>query len=313
MDHESTKCQIRVSWPSDDDPGEHSIRTLKDIKDSPAMTEALRQRWTEEILKSFSSPNPDTTIRPWDILLHHGGTIEIRSSEKGSRSSYASRYRIPAQNIVGFDEEEQIKRAERFALGSLLYEMMTASQPFEELCEDEVQDRYSRGTFPDDVFCMAVGPYILGCWSREFEMEMEKRLSISGRFRAYARDHPYLLASQVVGGVAMTASVAALPVLGLVGFSASGPVMGSAVTAWHSSIGLAQAGSLFSWCQSAAMGGAAMNGIVAAGVTGGGVAMAATGAAAVQGQVILTPEEIKKLFLKTYRKEVGVVEGAAKL
>ena len=175
MDPESTKCQIRVSWPSDDNSSEHSIRTLKDIKDSPAMTEALRQRWTEEILKSFSSPNPDKTVRPWDILLHHDGTIEMGSSEKGGRSSYTSRHRIPAHKIVGFNEEEEVKRAERFALGSLLYEIMTASQPFEELCEDEVQDRYSRGTFPDDVFSMAMGPYILGCWSLEFEKEMEKR------------------------------------------------------------------------------------------------------------------------------------------
>ena len=111
----------------------------------------------------------------------------------------------------------------------------------------------------------------------------------------------------------MTASVAAPAVLGLAGFAAGGPVIGSAAAAWQSSIGLAQAGSLFSWCQSAAMGGAAINGIVAAGATGGGVAMAATGAAAAQGQVILTPEEIKELFLKAYRKEVGVDEGAAKL
>ena len=175
MDHESTKCQIRVSWPNDDDSGEHSIRTLKDIKDSPALAEALRQRWTEEILKSISSPNPDKTIRPWDILLHQDGTIEILSSEKGGRNSYASRHRIPAHKIVGLDEEEEVKRAERFALGSLVYEVMTASQPFEELSEDEVQDRYSSGTFPDDVFSMAMGPFILGCWSLEFEKEMKKR------------------------------------------------------------------------------------------------------------------------------------------
>ena len=111
----------------------------------------------------------------------------------------------------------------------------------------------------------------------------------------------------------MTASVAALPVLGLAGFAAQGPVLGSAAAAWQSSIGIVQAGSLFSWCQSAVMGGAAVNGIVASGAAGGGMAIAATGAAAAGGQAVLTPGEIKELFLKAWRKEIGVVEGAAML
>ena len=111
----------------------------------------------------------------------------------------------------------------------------------------------------------------------------------------------------------MTVSVAALPVLGLAGFAAQGPVLGSAAAAWQSSIGVVQAGTLFSWCQGAAMGGAAINGIVAGGAAGGGVAMAATGAAAARGQGVLTPGKIKELFLKVYRKDNGVVEGAAML
>ena len=175
MDHESTICRIRVLWPSRYGHSENAIRTLKDVKNSPDMTEVLRQQWTEEILKSSSSPNLDKTIRPWDILFHQDGSIDILSSEKGGRNTYVPRYRIPAHTIIGLDEEEKIKRTERFALGSLIYEVMTASQPFEELSEDEVQDHYSRGTFPDDVFSMAMGPYILGCWSLEFEKEMEKR------------------------------------------------------------------------------------------------------------------------------------------
>ena len=106
----------------------------------------------------------------------------------------------------------------------------------------------------------------------------------------------------------MTASFAALPVLGLAGFAASGPVAASAAAAWQSSIGIVQAGSLFSFCQSAAMGGAAVNGIIACGAAGGGVAMAATGAAVAGGQTELTPERMKEMFLKLYRKENSEVE-----
>jgi hypothetical protein len=74
----------------------------------------------------------------------------------------------------------------------------------------------------------------------------------------------------------MTASVIAVPVLGAAGFAATGPVAGSAAAAWQSSIGLVEAGSLFAWCQSAAMSGAALNGIFSFGIAGAGVAGVAT-------------------------------------
>ena len=101
----------------------------------------------------------------------------------------------------------------------------------------------------------------------------------------------------------MIASGVALPALGAAGFAATGPVAGSAAAAWQSSIGLVQAGSLFSWCQGAAMGGAAVNGIIACGTAGGTVAMAATGAGFAVGKTVLTPEKTKEIFLAVYRKE----------
>lgn len=64
--------------------------------------------------------------------------------------------------------------------------------------------------------------------------------------------------------------------LGWAGFSSLGPVAGSSAAAWMSSIAVANgggvaAGSLYAWCQSAAMGGAAVVGApVAIGVTVGG-------------------------------------------
>jgi len=81
---------------------------------------------------------------------------------------------------------------------------------------------------------------------------------------------------QAVGVLAMTASVVAVPVLGAAGFAATGPVAGSAAAAWQSSIGLIEAGSLFAWCQSATMGGAALSGVFGFGVAGAGVAGVAT-------------------------------------
>ena len=175
MHPQLTTCRIQVKWQRADDPDEHAIQNLRDIKESPGMTEKLRQQWLEGIVKSFSSsPSSGATIRPWDILLHQDGSVETLSSEKGGANLYPSRFSIPPYSIRGLDEAEKVKRAERFAQGSLLYQVMTAHEPFEELSDGEVRANYSHGIFPDDVFSMAMGPYILGCWSLEFEKEMER-------------------------------------------------------------------------------------------------------------------------------------------
>ena len=88
------------------------------------------------------------------------------------------------------------------------------------------------------------------------------------------------------------ASFAAVPVLGILGFSAAGPVAGSIAAGYQSSIGLVQAGGVFAWCQSAAMGGAAVGGIVAGGAAGAGVMGAAT-LTAIPG--------VKERFMRVFR------------
>jgi hypothetical protein len=89
-----------------------------------------------------------------------------------------------------------------------------------------------------------------------------------------------------------------VPILGLVGFSAAGPVAGSAAAAWQASIGLIETGSLFAWCQSAAMGGAALNGIFALGATGAGV----VGVSSLRSDTKLRMPELKEEFRKAFWK-----------
>ena len=177
MDSAPTTCRIRVKWQPSEASDEQTTQSLKEIKSSPKVTDQLRQQWISSLVTSFSAtPTSATTLRSWDILLHDDGSAETLSSEKDNPAPnlYPSRFRIPPATIQGLDEVDKVKRAERFALGSLLYEIVTAKEPFEQLRDEEVQDRYGRGEFPDDVFAMAMGPFILGCWSLEFEKEMEK-------------------------------------------------------------------------------------------------------------------------------------------
>ncbi len=91
-----------------------------------------------------------------------------------------------------------------------------------------------------------------------------------------------------------------MPVLGTIGFAATGPVAGSTAAAWRASIGLVEAGSLFAWCQSATMGGAALSGIVLSGVAGAGIAGAAT---------VPVNEGWKGRFSWVFKKGNGLLEG----
>lgn len=85
-----------------------------------------------------------------------------------------------------------------------------------------------------------------------------------GPFQAaknHVKAHPILTGIQVLGTTVSILSFCAVPILGAVGFGAAGPIANTAATAWQSSMGVATTGSLFSWCQSAAMGGVAVGGI----------------------------------------------------
>ena len=91
-------------------------------------------------------------------------------------------------------------------------------------------------------------------------------------------------------------------ILGAVGFSASGPVLGSVAAGWQASIGSVATGSLFAFVQSAGMGGGARGIIVTSGAAAGGivaVAAAATGWTAVTETVDRWANGVRNFFRKT--------------
>ncbi|SLM39229.1 hypothetical protein LPUS_01127 [Lasallia pustulata] len=118
---------------------------------------------------------------------------------------------------------------------------------------------------------------------------------------SYIKAHPYLFAFQLTGVLFSTAAVVTLPILGALGFSALGPVAGSAAAGWQASLGIVEAGSLFTWCQSAAMGGAAVNAIIATGAAGRGVAALATATAAGESET-LDVDGLMEKFREVYRR-----------
>lgn len=62
-----------------------------------------------------------------------------------------------------------------FALASLLYEILSGTQIFEDLSDDEVQERFSNGEFPHDAVSLPNSLTIYFGWSEDFAQELAKR------------------------------------------------------------------------------------------------------------------------------------------
>jgi hypothetical protein len=194
-------------------------------------------------------------------------------------SQYSARFRIPPATLHGLSEEECKKRAQRFAVGSLIYTVMAGKLPFADLEEELVQHNFEKGVYPEETrdFPSEIAIPILGFWSQEFVEHIAHQTSISSKIIEHIRAHPLSSGITAAGiGVLGLASLVN-PALGIAGFSALGPTAGSAAAAWQSSIGIVQAGSAFAWCQSAAMGGSAAGTIVATQGLGAGLTGVALG------------------------------------
>ncbi|KAA8572340.1 hypothetical protein EYC84_002964 [Monilinia fructicola] len=249
----------------------------------------LRLKWADSIQELFKldqEPQDREYPRNFDIILDMDGSAEnyLQNPPASPVSAmlYPARYQLPQTILEKLDTvRERISRAEHFALGSILYEVVSGHQIFDELGdgapEDEaIQKLIAEGKFPGDLWHLPVTPTILGCLCPGF---LEEMLSLRKTafpsnpssslyqigLKNYIQKHPYRFGFQVLGGITTVASVATIPILGAVGFSAAGPLAGSTAAAWQSGIGLVQAGSIFAWCQSAAMGGAAVGGLLGLG------------------------------------------------
>lgn len=120
----------------------------------------------------------------------NGATIVPRRQPQTTTHirSYPPRFRIPPATTADLDLEEQVRRAELFASGSVLYQIYNGGkEPFEGELEDDISDDNDAATIQA---CCSAGdvpaalttlpcsswPVILACWSVEFKQELETLL-----------------------------------------------------------------------------------------------------------------------------------------
>lgn len=150
----------------------------------------------------------------------------IPKTTLGKTLSYPVRYQIPPNALGKYPKSEHPLRSETFALGCLMYEILTLRKPYADIEDHVVFQKYIDGDYPtkDD--------------STFFE-----------RLRDYAKQNPTAFGFQAAGLALGIISMAVVPFLGAIGFTAIGPAAGSIAAGWQASLGIVQAGSLFAWCQ----------------------------------------------------------------
>ena len=174
-------CRLRVARKAQDDAVIENTKEpqILPLKDCPDLDIELRTRWANEVMEHFGeTKEPHSSIRSWDFIAGLDGDVKSvpMPRPKGSfTEGYPARFQIPPGNLDGLDQEEKVRRAERFAMASLLYEIMTGKEPFQELKDEEVQNRFSKGEFPEDAANLPNVLFILSGWSADFSQELTKR------------------------------------------------------------------------------------------------------------------------------------------
>lgn len=171
-------CRIRVLKAENNnheehivEPQEHTVCSLQDCSDVGI---EIRTQWAHEVMKLFSEQHDH--IRPWDLLAGLDGSVTPLTVPASVGEVYPARFQIPLSTINELDHDQKVKRAEMFAMASLLYEIISGTQPFEELADDEVQHRFSNGEFPDDAASLSCSLFIYSGWSEEFS----EKLAVQG-------------------------------------------------------------------------------------------------------------------------------------
>ena len=182
-------CQIRVQQPESHDGDHQSVHkaVLLPLCDCRDVSIETRKMWTIGVMEHIGGGSEHTSIRPWDFVARLDGSVEslaTPTSEDDLSEGYPARFQIPPATLHGLETGEKVRRAENFAMASLLYEIMSGRKPFEELSDSDLQNRFTRGDFPDDAATLPSSLFILSGWSEEFSKEIA-RLGMFLRCRAH--------------------------------------------------------------------------------------------------------------------------------
>lgn len=199
-------CRFRVKTPGNSNPdssGQSSDLALCALREFPdGVGTETRSQWAGKVMRIFDEEESHDRIRGWDFVAGLDGSLESRAIvrvENGDDNNedevqYPARYQIPSSALEGLDPKHKVRKAELFAMASLLYEIMSGTEPFKGLSDEEVQRRFSQGEFPKDASSLPSSLVIYSGWSEEFSLALAKQgrsFRIPNSFRSFILCTPF--------------------------------------------------------------------------------------------------------------------------
>ncbi|KAF2427438.1 kinase-like protein [Tothia fuscella] len=146
-------------------------------RDTDAISPILRRKWSTQIIESVAFIHSKAVIHcdihPNNFLLDKDLNIRICDfsgslfGELDGQAMESTRLFLPRDPLSTPNASTDL-----FALGSVLYYVMTGFEPYADLDEKEVTERFERGEFPN-LDGVAFGAAISGCWSGAFSCAEE--------------------------------------------------------------------------------------------------------------------------------------------
>lgn len=144
------------------------------LKETACVPDKIRQRWTLQAASALSALHAAGVIHcdvtPRNFMLNASLDLHIAdfagSSFAGSTPTIAAgpRFQPPGWSWhLPAKESDDV-----FALGSVIYFIMVGEEPYAELLQEDVEERFREAAFPD-VSDVACGATIRGCWDGTLE------------------------------------------------------------------------------------------------------------------------------------------------
>jgi hypothetical protein len=194
MESRKAICRIRIeqSTTRKDEPISEKHNRPVD-NDIPFETRLQWVNHVSEHILNRKGLDAGVGVRDWDLILRLDGSVENRADNalpSPPTRGYPDRYQIPNVILEKIDSiEHRVVRKELFALGGLLYHILSSRELFGDLGRgawvySNTQTRFVRGQFPNDVWGLPKAVRILACWCPGFARDFLDARKTKGTFLA---------------------------------------------------------------------------------------------------------------------------------